>query len=480
MSFLISQIRVCLALCLLLIVFELQAQDSTVYYKASVMAAGATAQTPFWQYANQHGSIPLNGNFGIADAGIYKVYNPHNPRFFQWSAGIQGIASYGKSENVFLSDLYAAVKIGKVEILAGQKRMTAGLVDTTLSSGSLAMAGNARPYPKVQISMPDYFPLYFTNNFVSLKFTYSDGYLGGSGVNYGSAPYVPETYLHQKQLYLRLGNNSHRYRIYLGGNHQAIWGGEDKTIPLYQLSMLKAYWYTISGKTLDYRKVGNHFGTFDLGGEWYGKDWNFFLYRQNIYETGSLFRTTNFEDGLTGLSVKRTRPLPKGSSYFAFHSFLLEVIGTHNQTNRYPISELALFEKGNYFNSYVYQRGWSYYGSGIGTPLAPPAGNTDTSLPRNKSEFTNNNRFWAFHTGVTATWLHLKLAFKGTYSRNSGSFLSPFDSVKQQVSLLLSAEKNLNILNGCSVYSALSSDIGELYPNTYGLSIGLRKSGFLD
>ncbi len=480
MSFPISQIRICLILYLLLIVFELQAQDSTVYYKASVTAAGATAQTPFWQHANQNGSIPLNGNFGIVDAGIFKVYHPHNPRMLQWSAGVQGIASYGKSANVFLSDLYAAVKIGRVEILAGQKRMTAGLVDTTFSSGSLAMAGNARPYPRIQVSVPDYWPLYFTNNFVSIKFSYSDGYLGASGINYGSVARIPDTYLHQKQLYLRLGNKSTPYRIYLGANHQAIWGGEEETIPLYRLDMLKAYWYTISGKTLDYKKVGNHFGTFDIGGEWRGKDWNFFLYRQNIYETGSLFKVSNFEDGLNGLSVKRTKPLPKGSSYFAFHSFLLEVIGTHNQINRYPISELVLFERANYFNSYIYQRGWSYYGSGIGTPLAPASSSTDSNLPRNNSEFTNNNRFWAFHTGVTATWLNLKLSFRGTYSRNSGSFLTPFDGVRQQVSLWLGVEKNLNILKGCSVYSALSSDIGKLYPNTYGLAIGLRKTGFLD
>ncbi|MDR6803563.1 hypothetical protein J2Y45_000833 [Dyadobacter sp. BE34] len=480
MSSLFSLIRVYLPLYLLLIVFKLQAQDSTVYYKASVMAAGATAQTPFWQHANQNGSIPLNGNFGVVDAGIYKVYNPHNPRLIQWSAGVQGIASYGKSANGFLSDLYAAVKIGKIEILAGQKRMTAGLVDTTLSSGSLAMAGNARPHPRVQVAVQEYLPLYFTNNFVALKFTYSDGYLGASGINYGSVPRISDTYLHQKQLYFRLGRKSHRYRVYLGANHQAIWGGEKEIMPLYRLDMLKAYWYTISGKTLDYRKIGNHFGTFDIGGEWHGKDWNFFLYRQNIYETGSLFKVTNFEDGLNGLSVKRTKPLPKGSSYFAFHSFLLEVIGTRNQINRYPISELALFERANYFNSYVYQRGWSYYGSGIGSPLAPASTTTDGDLPRNNSEFTNNNRFWAFHTGVTATWMHLKLSFRGTYSRNSGSFLTPFEGVKQQVSLWLGAEKNLNILKGCSVYSALSSDIGKLYPNTYGLSIGLRKSGFLD
>lgn len=480
MSFLFSQSRVCLALYLILIVLELRAQDSTVYYKASITAAGATAQTPFWQYANQYGSIPTNGNFGIVDAGIYKVYNPNNPRKFQWSAGVQGIASYGRSENVFLSDLYAAVKLGKVEILAGQKRMIAGLTDTTLTSGSLPMAGNARPYPRIQVAIEDYLPLYFTNNFVSLKFTYSDGYLGGGGINYGSAPYVQDIYLHQKQLYFRLGNKSHRYRIYLGGNHQAMWGSEDEIIPLYKLGMLKAYWYTISGKTLDYKKVGNHFGTFDIGGEWYGKNWKFFIYRQNIFETGSLFRTTNFEDGLNGISVKRLKPLPKGSSYFAFHSFILEVIGTRNQTNQYPISELALFKDANYYNSYLYRRGWSYYGSGMGTPLAPASANTNSELPRNKVEFTNNNRFWAFHTGATATWMHLKLAFRGTYSRNYGSYLTPFDRVRQQVSLSLNVEKNINILRGCSVYSALSSDIGDLYPTTYGLSVGLRKSGFLD
>lgn len=474
------KIRALLFLCFACLASFSHAQDSTLFYNAALTASGATAQTPFWQYANRGGSVPLDGNFGLADAGIYKVYNPNNPRFFQWSGGVQGIASYGKSAHAFLSDLYLAAKFGRVEVLAGQKRMTAGLVDTTLSSGPLAMSGNARPHPRVQISMPDYMPLYFTNNFVAFKFSYSDGYLGGSRVNYGSAPYVDETFLHQKQLYFRLGKASRRYRVHLGANHQAIWGSEAELMPIYGLKRSKAYWYTISGKTLDYRKIGNHFGTFDLGGEWRGKNWNFFVYRQNIYETGSLFRVSNFEDGLNGISMKRTKPLPKGSSYFAFHSFLLEVIGTHNQTNRYPVSELILFQKSNYFNSYVYQRGWSYYGSGIGTPLAPASHTTDSDLPRNTPEFTNNNRFWAFHTGVTASWLNMRLAFRGTYSRNSGTFLTPFDQVRQQVSLLLSAEKNVKIMKGCSVYSALSSDVGELYPNTYGVTIGLRKSGFLD
>ncbi|KQS33274.1 capsule assembly Wzi family protein [Dyadobacter sp. Leaf189] len=476
----VCQRRICLILCILCFAISGYSQDSTLYYKGTISAAGATAQTPFWQFANQHGSVPLDGNFGLADIGIYKIYNPNNPRNFQWSGGVQAIASYGKAGNVFLSDAYLTAKFNIVEILAGQQRMVSGLIDTTMSSGSLAMAGNARPMPRIQVSIPKYLPLFFTDNFVALKFAYSDGYLGSSRINYGSVNRVPRSYFHQKSLYFRLGKPQDKYKVYLGMNHQAMWGGEAETMPLRELSPPKAYLYTVIGKTVDYRKIGNHFGTVDIGGEWRGKDWSYFLYRQNIYETGSLFKVNNLADGLNGISLKRLKPLPKGAKYFAFRSFLFEVLGTKNQTNKNPLSGLVIFEKGNYYNSYLFARGWSYYGSGIGTPLIPAASQTRPDLPRSRSEFTNNNRVWAFHTGVTASWLALEWSFKGTYSRNSGSFISPFESVKQQGSVMLSVEKRLKVLNGSSVFTSVASDYGDLYAHSTGLMIGFRKSGFLD
>jgi hypothetical protein len=476
----VCQIRIYIFLSIYCFGLSAYSQDSTLYYKGSISAAGATAQTPFWVHANQYGSVPVYGNFGLADVGIYKVYNPHNPRTLQWSAGIQAIASYGKTENVFLSDAYLAAKVNIFEILAGQQRMVSGLMDTTMSSGSLAMSNNARPIPRVQISIPKYFPLYFTNDFVSFKFAYSDGYLGPSDINYGSVSRVPESFFHQKSLYIRLGNPKDRYKAYVGVNHQAVWGGEAETTPIRELSRSTAYLYTIIGKTVDYRKIGNHFGTVDIGGEWKGKDWSYFVYRQNIYETGSLFKIINFSDGLNGISLKRLKARPKGATYFRFESFLLEVLGTKNQVNKNPLSGLVIFEKGNYYNSYLFTRGWSYYGAGIGTPLIPSASLTRSDLPRSSSEFTNNNRLWAFHTGITASWLDLKLAFKGTYSRNSGSFISSFGSVKQQVSVMLSAEKNLKFLKGSSVFGNVTSDYGDLYEHSTGLMIGFRKSGFLD
>lgn len=474
------QMRVCLIALFFCLALKSHAQDSTVYYRASLLVSGSTDQTPFWAHANQNGNIPMDGNFGLANVGIYKVYNPHNPRTFQWSAGLQAIGSYGKSANGFLSDAYIAAKLGKIEIMAGQKSNVMGIMDTTLTSGSLSVAGNARPFPRIQISSPDFIPFYFTKNFVSLKFSYSEGFLGSSQLNYGIERDISYTYFHQKSLYFRFGDNRSRLKIYVGANHQAVWGGEEKITPLYQLEPLKAYWYTISGKTLGYSKVGNHFGTIDLAAEWRGNKWSYFVYRQNIYETGSLFKIINFEDGLNGIRVKRIKPLPAKAAQFAFQSFLFEVIGTNNQTNNAPLSGLSIYEKGNYYNSYIYRRGWSYFNRGMGTPLAPAFNITDPALPSNAAEFTNNNRFWAFHTGMTATWLKTYFGFRGTYSRNSGSLLTPFESVKEQFSLSLTAERNIKVLKGCSVFGNATSDFGRLYPKSYGLIVGLRKSGFLD
>ncbi|TKT93294.1 capsule assembly Wzi family protein [Dyadobacter frigoris] len=458
------------------------AQDSTFQYKTSLALAGSTAQSPFWMHANQNGAVPLNGTFVSGQWAAHKIYNAHNPRTFQWSAGAELITNYGKSGlgksgDYFFTDLYVAGKIGPVEFLAGQKKSITGLVDTLLTSGSLAVSGNARPIPGFKISIPVFLPLGFTNDLISIKASFSDGRLGGSQITYGSTSYVPNTYFHQKSLYFRVGRPNNLFKIYTGINHQAIWGGENEISPVNHLSTLNAYWYVVSGKTLDYRKVGTHFGTIDLAGEWKGSNWNYFLYRQNIYDTGSLFKANNFIDGLNGIRIKRIKPLSKNETYFSINSFLLEVIGTQNQTNNSPLSGLAIFENGDYFNSYIYRRGWSYNGASIGTPLIPGQSLTDGDLPRNQTKFTNNNRGWVFHSGITASWLNTTFLFKGTYSRNFGTYINPFDTVKQQVSIQLSAEKKMKFLRNGSLIASFYSDIGKLYPNSSSLLLGYRKSG---
>jgi hypothetical protein len=471
-------------LCALSLIFFLSvkncwAQDSTLRYNAILMAAGSTGQTAFWQHANKQGEIPLNGNFIFGKWGVSKSYNPANPRIAQWSGGAELVTSYGEKENVFLSNAYLAGKLGPLELMVGQKNNTTGLMDTTLSSGSLAMSGNSRPFPRVQLSIPEFQPLPFTGYYVSIKASYSDGILGYNKLIYGQVQFLPQTYFHQKSLYFRLGLPDERLAVYLGFSHQAIWGGEKKIWPAENMKPIDAYWHTISGKTALFKRVGLHFGTYDLGAEWKGLNWSYFVYRQSMYESGQLFYPANITDGLNGIRIRRNHPLSETARYLALQSLVFEFVGTKYQINSSPLFGLGIFEKGNFYNSFLYQTGYSYRGLGIGTPLASPQSQTDDRLPVNAVQYSNNNRFLAFHVGATATWLGTSFAFKGTYSRNFGTYLTPFEKTIRQISVSLSAEKKMSFLRGTYVFSTLSSDYGDLYPHSTGLAIGIRKNGLL-
>jgi hypothetical protein len=467
-----------LLLVLFFLVNPVLGQDSTLTYKASVSLAGASNNTPFWLRANQHGSVPSSGNFVLGNFGLYKTYNPNDPRTFQWSAGAELVTSYSTSPDLFLSDLFATAKVGKLELLAGQKKNTTGLTDTLLTSGSMSVSGNARPFPRVQISLPEFLPLYFTNEYVSIKASYSDGFLHGSTINYGSVRQVERTYFHQKSVYLKFGKSGDMLAGYAGINHQAVWGGEKKITPVGNMKQSEAYWHTVTGKTFNNNKTGNHFGTIDLGVQLKQKEWSYFLYRQNIFETGSLFKVINLSDGLNGVSIKRNKRIKE--RYFVINSILLELLGTKNQMNSNPFSGLVLFERGNYYNHYIYANGWSYFGQSLGTPLIDNKNNIKPDSEINESEFTNNNRIMAFHGGVTASWLNINFLFKGTYSRNFGTYISPFSTRKDQIALMMNAEKKVKGSSGLIVFASIGSDIGSLYSHSSGLLVGVRKSGFLN
>ncbi|MCF2444407.1 hypothetical protein L0657_10615 [Dyadobacter sp. CY345] len=456
------------------------AQDSTLTYNAALLVAASTGQSPLWLHANKGGTIPLNGTFANGRLGLNKIYNPNNPRVFQWSAGVELITSYEKRADIFLTDIYLASKSGPVELLIGQKKNTSGLVDTLLSSGSLALSGNARPMPRIQISIPEFLPLAFTNDLLAIKASYSDGILGDSRIVFGSTNNVNSTYLHQKSLYLRIGNYRNKVNIFTGINHQVVWGGEDEIMPVYELTRSKAYWHVVSGKTLDFKKIGSHFCTIDLAATYKGNNWTYYIYRQNIYETGSLFRVNNFSDGLNGIKVQRKNHRFKSGGNFIINSFLIEFLSTQNQTNLNPPFGLSIFEKGNYFNSLIYSNGLSYKSRGLGTPLSSSKSLTNKDLPRSNTEFTNNNRITAIHSGISASWLNTLIIFRGTYSINKGTFVNPFPISINQVSLGINAEKRIKQLNYTTITAGVYSDLGKLYPNSTSFTIGVRRSGFIN
>ncbi|TKT93293.1 capsule assembly Wzi family protein [Dyadobacter frigoris] len=464
-------------LCFVLSIGINHAQDSTLTYSFSLLASGANNKTPYWLQSNQYGAIPPYGSSISGQYGIYKIYNPGNPRLFQWSAGAQLITNVSKSSSVFFTDLYVAGKAGPLEISIGQRKGSMGITDSTLTSGSLAISENARPYPKIQISTPNFVNIIPLNDIISFKFSYSDGLLGSAAINYGNVSQVPNTYMHQKSLYLRLGGSRHRLSLYAGFNHQAMWGGEEK-IFTGGLKTLEAYKYVILGKPWADSRVGNHFGTIDVAAEWRGNTWNVFLYRQSIYEDGSLAKLTNIADGLNGLRFKRKHIDEKDLS-FKLNTVLVEFIYTKEQGGSTFDFDKGIFGRDNYFNHYVYAQGWSYKGRALGTPLIGPQNMYRDNIARDSSNFTANNRIIAFHLGLKASWNKVDLLFKGTFSQNFGTYDFPFPSALSQTSLLIRAERPISIWNRSLLSISLAADIGKLYTNNSALTIGWRKIGFL-
>lgn len=437
----------------------------------------SSENSPFWIQSNQYGAIPKDGSFISGQWGIFKIYNPGNPRLLQFSAGAQAITNTGKSNSIFFTDLYAAAKFGVVELSVGPRREFSGLSDSTLTSGSVAVSSNTRPYPKIRISTPNFVNIIPLNDIIAFKFYYSDGLLGSSKINYGNVPEIPETYMHQKSLYLRLGGLSHKFSLYAGFNHQAMWGGEDK-IFTGGLEKREAYKYVIIGKPWSSSRVGNHFGTIDLGGEWRGKIWNVFVYRQSIYEDGSLSELTNISDGLNGIRFKRKK-IDKGDLSLKFNTLLLEFLYTKEQGGSVFDYEKGIFGNDNYFNHYVYDQGWSYRGRSLGTSLIVNKNMMGKNLTPGNEGFTINNRIIAFHLGLLASWNKIDFAFKGTYSRNFGTYGSPFSPYLNQSSIIISAERPIPIWNKSLLSLSLAADAGKIYDNTSAITIGWRKVGFI-
>jgi hypothetical protein len=460
----------------LLYTLNLFAQDSTLYYFTEVNGAVSGKNVPFWLHANQFGTVPDQGSFLSAQLGGYKVYNTNNPRFFQWSAGLSAVAIAGKSSDLFLTDAYIAGKVGPVEISVGQRKDFSGLGDSLLTSGFFALSNNARPYPKIKISTPKFVNIIPRNDILAFNFSYSDGLLGGARVTYGNTDFIPELYIHHKALYIRLGGPSHKMSVFGGFNHQAMWGGEEKIFS-GGLKRSKAYEYVVLGKPWAASRVGNHFGTIDLALQLNGKKWNILLYRQSIYEDGSLSNLSNIVDGLNGLRFKRVKNTQDNGG-LKLNTLLLEHIYTKNQGGDVFDFSTGVFGNDNYYNHYVYAQGWSYRGRTLGNPLIAPQSMTRAEIPVRTNDFTVNNRIAGIHIASELSWNKSLILIKGTFTKNSGTYANGFNPALNQSSILVRLAQPIPFLNGSFLNVSLATDIGKLYTSNSALMIGLSKSGF--
>lgn len=455
--------------------------DSTNNFIEIAGFGSNNTHTPFWIQANQFGTVPLDVPAGSARISL-ENYWPLNSSW-RVGAGVEAVGNFNEHPKMLVPQLHATVKFKNWQLFIGRKKQNVGLADSTLGTGSYAWSGNALPVPKIFFGTSGFVAVPFTKGWISFNAFYSDGLFEKH------RPATTNLKFHQKAFYARLGKVNSRLKLYGGFNHQVQWGGKSKylvkdpesgKLPDGFSNYVYAVFGTIGGTGTDIshfdstNRVGNHLGSLDLAVEVETYGSTIYLYRQFIYEDGSLFYMEGIKDGLTGLRIKRKNSY---GANFEITEGVLEMLFTKDQGgNQFAIGNGRKRGNDNYFNNQQIRDGWSYYGRGIGTPFIPPTSQTNWKWPGYADNFTSNNRVLVWHVGLRGTlfrqvqW-HTKLSF----SSNSGAYNSRFEGSPKQFSGLIGAQTNVNVLGGMTIKGSYASDIGDLYRKTHGFMLGIRK-----
>ncbi|QRR04306.1 hypothetical protein HWI92_21965 [Dyadobacter sandarakinus] len=439
------------------------------------------SRTPFWMQANQFGTVPRDGSAGTMRAGLeaYQSLSPRNT----WRAGIgvEAVANFSQNTKVLLPQIHGTLRFKNWELFVGRKKQALGLADSTIGSGSYPWSGNALPIPKIQLGTTRFVAVPFTNGWISFNAFYSDG-LFEKG-----RPVTSKLKFHQKALYARIGKVDSRVKLYGGFNHQVQWGGrspyltgQSGDMPHGFKNYIAAVFGTIGGKGDDITyfdstsRIGNHLGSLDLAMEIETYSTSIFLYRQFIYEDGSLFYFTTVADGLSGVRIRRKNSYGAG---FEVTEGVVEVLYTKNQGgNVFVLTEGKLRGRDDYFNNQQVLDGWSYYDRTIGSPFIPPTSQTKWKWPNFANNFTSNNRVFMLHAGLKGTLLRrINWYTKLSYTSNAGTYAEPFHGTPTQFSGILGLQTRINALGGMTLKGAYAADFGELYPNMQGFTLGIRK-----
>jgi len=443
---------------------------------------------PFWLRSNQYGSIPLDGASLSLIGFARRDFEPGKEKLFDWGASFEGRANIGQGSNLTLIEGYGKVRLGIFELRAGRSKKITGLCDTTLTSGSWAISGNSLGIPEIELAVRDYWTLPWLGEMVAFKGNFAQGWLGDVQMS----RYIMQdtltlgAYLHQKSLYGRFGKPEWRLKLYGGFNHQVVWGHEQEYyLEDYTLTPLQTYFYVITGKKftngyIQEERQGNHLGSIDLGVEYQFEKFKVTLYRQNIYEAGGLAHLANIEDGLNGLIIQNRQ---NADNKTLWKKFLIEFLYTKKQSKDSwsPYADQYYFE--GYYNHGQYLRGWSYYGSGIGTPFIGTRENIRTDLASDPNDFFINNRVVVIHIGGEGSVKKVNYLFKASWSENYGTYFTS-DSEgdgsgipeageygifgdQKQFSAYIELDKEL--ASGWNLGLIGAGDIGHLYYNSFGL-----------
>ncbi|GAB3958319.1 capsule assembly Wzi family protein [Spirosoma harenae] len=409
--------------------------------------------------------------------------NANLSRAWVFSYGAETVGNAGKVNQLLAPEYYVKLTHRQIQLSIGRQREAIGLVDTTLTSGSYTWSGNALPIPKILLGTKGFAPL-GRRQWLAVNAFMAHGW-------FANTPYIQRSFLHQKSIIIRIGKPTATVRGYAGINHFVQWGGHSDSLDYHyavngdlpsQLRDFPNVLFAIRTNGLDNPRItsfdytnlyGNHLGSIDLGLEVRLPHANLLLYHQHSFDDASGVLMRNIPDGLTGLRLRRQTP---GSSGFRVNNILVEFLSTMNQSGPILAPWIGLQGYDNYFNNGQYLEGWAYQNHIIGTPFITRKQDVQPTYQTTSVWLNNNTRVQMAYVGMQATInRQINLLTKVSYSRNHGEYNSPFLGVPDQWSLLTQLSTSFSWIGGVTLTASMAADFGQLYANSIGGYVGLRK-----
>ena len=407
-------------------------KDSTTYklpqittYLGTVISTGN--QAPFWFTANNSQRISEEPQSIWSRILVEKDFDQKKKLDFGYGLDIIGRFDGGWSGN--LTQAYAKVKYGHFQLFAGRQEEVFGMVDSTLSIGTLVNGNNALPIPKIAFSTLGWMDVPFTKGYAQFNAYFSHGW-------FEKDRFIQNAFLHQKYFYLKVGGKNIPFEAYGGIAFNTQWGGTRSDNGQKQPSGFDDYIRIVLGKqggsdasqSDQSNALGNHLGTWEVGGVFDLGKWKLTNYWQFLWEDRSGLTPFNWRDGMVGLSLKR-----KTKNHW-INGVNLEIIRTNNQNaNKIGDDGQPFLEPDNFFNNSQYRSGWTYKDVVIGNPIFLLLDKNDFSLSRVKGMINGVN------LGVKGTTFDKKLSYQVNYFyfKNQGNkYLELFPRIRLNSILL--------------------------------------------
>ena len=500
-------------------------------FALSILLLGALSsgtQLPFWAGANQFGLMP-EGSGGLALLRAGTEYDA--TKEFQWKWGVSLAGQYD-SRNVpektadfsaMVDELYASARWKVFTLDAGMKHVDIDFLGAGMPAlGSMSTTGGHILWSGNTRTMPGYL---ITLDPVAVPFTHQVLWIHGAFGDYKTLDnrYVSGALIHRTKLFLLL-KPVPQLDIQLGLDHIAMWGG---TSPDYGKMPITVgnYFRVITGRrasssgTLNDQDnvIGDQRGGLLFRVDWRGDGWKTAFQRDVPYDDGSgMAGIQNWPDGVYTFWFGSDNKDRWVSDILYEYQYTMKQSGIYHDrpttdeekqhldpSDQYHYNRHIYGGLDDYFNNGEYRSGWTYYGRTIGDPLISPKG-THAATWTGKGPASapvlgvENNRIKAHHLSLSGRAFH-RLPYKLmlTYTQNYGTYDTPYLGQSQkgqpwgtvhetplhQISAALLGELPFASLSPLSSQSflrqltltyGLFADRGQLLPDAFGVSVGVR------